>query len=123
MPKFPTASTAFHALELGFRTIYLENCSRGIESDAIQKTHDRVRSEHGVVIHSSEAKPMVQGRDRRVELGYSLAIQCRKKIGLYPPKNKNSRYNPPPPSLDAGQPSTDQEDHINSGNNAVAASA
>jgi len=103
------ASTAFHALELGFRTVYLENCSRGIEEEAIQNTFDRVRRENGVVIHSSEAKAMVQGRDRRVELGYSLAIQCRKKIGLYPPKNKNSRYNPPPPSLDAGQESTDKE--------------
>lgn len=119
------ASTAFHALELGFRTIYLENCSRGIEAEAIKKTHERVRNEHGVVIHSSEAKPMVQGRDRRVELGYSLALECRKKIGLYPPKNKNSRFNPAPPSLDAAQaPSTEEPNkHLNSENNTVKASA
>ena len=42
---------------------------------------------------------MVQGRDRRVELGYQLAIECRKMIGLYPPKNKNSKYNPPPKEI------------------------
>ncbi len=35
---------------------------------------------------------MVQGRDRRLELGYQLAIQCRKKL-VYPLKNKNSKFN------------------------------
>ena len=35
---------------------------------------------------------MVQGRDRRVELGYFLALLCRKSI-FYPPKNKNSKFN------------------------------
>lgn len=51
---------------------------------------------------------MVQGRDRRVELGYQWAIEIRKNI-IYPPKNKNSKYNPAPPgvspntSVDPGQ--------------------
>jgi hypothetical protein len=35
---------------------------------------------------------MVQGRDRRVELGYYLALLCRKNI-FYPLKNKNSKHN------------------------------
>ena len=35
---------------------------------------------------------MVQGRDRRPELGYKMAVECRKMIS-YPAKNKNSRYN------------------------------
>ena len=35
---------------------------------------------------------MVQGRDRRPELGHKLAIECRKSI-VYPIKNKNSKYN------------------------------
>ncbi len=35
---------------------------------------------------------MVQGRDRRVELGFQLALNCRKRI-FYPEKNKNSRFN------------------------------
>ena len=48
---------------------------------------------------------MVQGRDRRVELGYQLALECRKMIGMYPLKNKNSKFNPPPPGMTAdGQP-------------------
>ena len=35
---------------------------------------------------------MVQGRDRRPELGFKLALECRKSI-VYPIKNKNSKYN------------------------------
>ena len=34
---------------------------------------------------------MVQGRDRRPELGYKLALECRKSI-IYPVKNKNSKF-------------------------------
>ena len=51
---------------------------------------------------------MVQGRDRRVELGYQWAIELRSNI-IYPPKNKNSKYNPvlpevsPNASADANQ--------------------
>jgi hypothetical protein len=33
---------------------------------------------------------MVQGRDRRPELGYKLALECRANIN-YPMKNKNSK--------------------------------
>ena len=33
---------------------------------------------------------MVQGRDRRPELGYKLALECRRNIN-YPMKNKNSK--------------------------------
>ena len=40
------------------------------------------------MVESGEVKPMVQGRDRRVELGHYLALMCRKSI-FYPPKNKN----------------------------------
>ena len=39
-----------------------------------------------------------QGRDRRVELGYQWAIELRKNI-IYPPKNKNSKYNPVLPEV------------------------
>ena len=49
-----------------------------------------------------QVKAMVQGRDRRVNLGYQLALECRKRIGIYPPKNKNSKYNPLPKALQEG---------------------
>ncbi|XP_059081883.1 nicotinamidase-like isoform X1 [Tigriopus californicus] len=87
------ASTAFHAQELGFRTILIDDCSRGIDMEAINEAKAQIIEDHGLVVNSSEVKALVQGRDRRLELGYAWAIQCRKNI-LYPPKNRNSRYNP-----------------------------
>jgi len=38
---------------------------------------------------------MVQGKDRRPELGYKMALMCRDAI-TYPAKNKNSKYNDVP---------------------------
>lgn len=78
---------------------------------------------------------MVQGRDRRVELGYFLALQCRKQI-IYPLKNKNSRFNKVPAALGQkdgnasgntaggdGQPVENDDNTSNSNHNAVKASA
>jgi hypothetical protein len=48
-------STANHAQELGFRTVFLEDCSRGIDPSDIKDTLDRVRASHGVVVNSNEA--------------------------------------------------------------------
>ena len=85
----------------------IDDCSRGISDDNIKDTFDKVRSSHGCVVDSSEVtskkvikkielliqvKAMVQGRDRRPELGYKLALECRKNI-IYPIKNKNSKFN------------------------------
>ena len=39
-----------------------------------------------------KVKAMVQGKDRRPELGWKLALECRKTI-QYPAKNKNSKFN------------------------------
>lgn len=86
------ASTAFHALELGFRTVVVEDACRGIRTENINATFAKVRAEYGCVVQSQEVKAMVQGRDRRPELGYKLALECRGAI-VYPAKNKNSKYN------------------------------
>ena len=100
------ASTAFHALELGFRTSLVEDASRGIDKENISQTFDRIVEESGCVVNSKaviipallvilpflKVKAMVQGKDRRPELGWKLAVECRKKIS-YPAKNKNSKFN------------------------------
>ena len=49
-----TASTSFHGQELGFRTALIDDCSRGIQTDAIRNTIEKVRSNHGVVVQSDE---------------------------------------------------------------------
>ena len=46
------ASTAFHALELGFRTSLVEDASRGIDNENISQTLDRIVEENGCVVNS-----------------------------------------------------------------------
>ena len=94
------ASTAYHAQELGFRTVLIDDASKGINHDGIKGTIEKIKANHGCVVDSTEVKAMVQGRDRRVELGYQLAIACRTQIvnmpGTgYPLKNRNAKYNIP----------------------------
>ena len=49
-----SASTAFHAQELGFRTILVDDCSRGINMKDIEATKEKIKENNGCVIHSSE---------------------------------------------------------------------
>ncbi len=65
---------------------------------------------------------MVQGRDRRVELGYAWAVEARKGI-IYPPKNKNSKYNPAPPSSVEGGGSAPANNESTEGKKEITASA
>ena len=48
------ASTAFHANELGFRTILIDDCSRGIKEENINNTFDKLKTEFACVVQSSE---------------------------------------------------------------------
>jgi len=72
--------------------ILIDDASRGIDPNTIDKTKNGIKENNGIIVNSSEVKALVQGRDRRVELGYQWALQCRKMI-VYPMKNKNSRHN------------------------------
>ena len=60
IPKIISASTAFHALELGFRTILIDDCSRGIDEKNIEAAYEKIQSWHGLVIQSNEVKNMVK---------------------------------------------------------------
>ena len=57
-----TGFTALDALELGFRTILLEDCSRGIAPDPIKETLERIKKEGGLIINSSEVITYIQIR-------------------------------------------------------------
>ena len=60
---------------------------------------------------SGQVKAMVQGRDRRPELGYKLAVECRSKMS-YPAKNKKSRrYNNLPANTDTSQDTVNESNH------------
>ena len=50
----PTGATALHAQELGFRTILIDDCSRGIRMDDIKSTIQKIKDNHGLIVQSSE---------------------------------------------------------------------
>lgn len=70
-------ATAIDALAIGYRTILLDDCSRGVDLLDIEKTKNTVTKNSGVIVSSSEVKAMVEGRDRRPELGYKLAMELK----------------------------------------------
>ena len=53
-PSSLLASTVFHSLELGFRTILIDDCSRGIDGADIDRTFEKIREQNGLVVQSSE---------------------------------------------------------------------
>ncbi|KAL3290183.1 hypothetical protein HHI36_023543 [Cryptolaemus montrouzieri] len=70
-------ATAVDALAIGYRTILLDDCSRGVDLKDIEKTKNTVIKNNGIIINSDQVKAMVEGRDRRPELGYKLAMELK----------------------------------------------
>ncbi|XP_028048425.1 uncharacterized protein LOC105837561 [Monomorium pharaonis] len=75
-------ATAVDALTSGYRTILIDDCSRGVDLVDIEKTKATVIASNGVIVNSSQVKAMVEGRDRRPELGYKLALEIKQKLSL-----------------------------------------
>ena len=65
------------SLASGYRTVLIEDASRGVDLIDIEKTREQIISSHGVIVDSSEVKAMVEGRDRRPELGFKLALELQ----------------------------------------------
>ncbi|XP_017781663.1 PREDICTED: pyrazinamidase/nicotinamidase [Nicrophorus vespilloides] len=75
-------ATAVDALAIGYRTILLDDCSRGVDLLDIEKTKNTVIKNDGVIVNSDQVKAMVEGRDRRPELGYKLAMELKANLML-----------------------------------------
>ena len=71
--------TSNDAQDLGYRTILIEDASKGIFPDGISKTKDSIKAKNGLVINANDVKDIVQGLNRPVELGYAKALQCKTK--------------------------------------------
>ncbi|KAI4458219.1 pyrazinamidase/nicotinamidase [Holotrichia oblita] len=69
--------TAMDALNLGYRTILIDDCIRGRDPHSTHVTKQSVLEQNGVIVNSNQVKGMVEGRDRRPELAYSLALRLR----------------------------------------------
>lgn len=72
-------ASAIDALSIGYRTILIDDCCRGVDLDDIERTRSNVLESHGVCVKSDEVKAMVEGRDRRPELGIKLALELKSK--------------------------------------------
>ncbi|XP_066999807.1 uncharacterized protein Naam [Anabrus simplex] len=70
-------ATAADSLASGYRTILIDDCCRGVDLHDIEKTKNNVTSNNGVIVDSSQVRAMVEGRDRRPELGYKLALELK----------------------------------------------
>lgn len=77
--KSVVASTAKDAIASGYRTVLLDDCCRGVDLLDIEKTKNHIRENHGLVVDSSQVRDMVEGNDRRPELGLKLALELQNK--------------------------------------------
>lgn len=96
-----SGATAADALSIGYRTIVIDDCCRGVDLNDIEKTKNDFIKNHGVIVQSNEViknkisllynfiitkyfifqiKAMVEGCDRRPELGYKLALEIEKSM-------------------------------------------
>lgn len=55
---FVGATTA-DALSIGFRTILIDDCCRGVELVDIEKTKNSVIANHGVIVTSSQVRAII----------------------------------------------------------------
>lgn len=90
-------ATAIDALSAGYRTVLIDDCCRGVDLNDIESTKQTVISNNGVIVHSREIKAMVEGRDRRPELGYKLAMELKNADSDLSKNNACRRQNQPQP--------------------------
>uniref|UniRef100_A0A1B6CXZ5 nicotinamidase n=1 Tax=Clastoptera arizonana TaxID=38151 RepID=A0A1B6CXZ5_9HEMI len=72
-------ATTVDALSIGYRTIMVDDCCRGVDLIDIEKTKNNVIANRGIIVNSNQVKAMVEGRDRRPELGYKLALEIKSR--------------------------------------------
>ncbi|KAI5645901.1 isochorismatase family domain-containing protein [Phthorimaea operculella] len=55
----------------------IDDASRGVDLADIEATKATIINNNGVIVNSDEVLAMVEGRDRRPELGYKLAMELK----------------------------------------------
>ncbi|ELT95024.1 hypothetical protein CAPTEDRAFT_144642 [Capitella teleta] len=67
-------STAVHSIEHGFRTVLIDDASRGVELADINAMKQKLIKTGAVIVDSDRVADMVDATDRRPELGYQAAL-------------------------------------------------
>ena len=65
--------TAAHANEAGYRTVLVDDASRGVDLKTIERVKSNLTSNDIMILNSDSVLDMVTGRDRRPELARRLA--------------------------------------------------
>lgn len=73
------ASTALHAVEIGYGTVIVDDASCGTAASATEATKESLRAQHCIVLKSPQVKPLVCGEVRPLELGLQLAAAVSAK--------------------------------------------
>lgn len=66
-------STTSDAVSLGFRTALVEDATLGIDPKSISENRRKLTERNTIFVKSLEVKDMVEGKDRRLEMGLILA--------------------------------------------------
>ncbi|CAH0545751.1 unnamed protein product [Brassicogethes aeneus] len=66
-------STALDSMALGFRTILIEDCCKGVTEQGMAEMKNKILSGNGIVVSSKEVNKLLDGSVKRPELGYFLA--------------------------------------------------
>ncbi|VVD00286.1 unnamed protein product [Leptidea sinapis] len=72
-----TSATIADALSIGYRAVLVEDASRGVDVTDMERTKSTILNNHGLIVNSDNVLAMVEGRDRRPELGYKLAMELK----------------------------------------------
>jgi len=76
------AATAQHALDIGYRTVMVDDACRGVAQEEIAATRRSVEEQSGLVVMSDKVKSLASGRDRPPALGLKLASELAKELQL-----------------------------------------
>nr|XP_022905832.1 nicotinamidase-like [Onthophagus taurus] len=82
-------ATCLDSLSLGYRTVMVEDCCKVMNPLAVEKAKQDVINKNGVIAQSADVKNMTEGKDRRPEMGYVLAIRLRDYF-----KNRETKTEP-----------------------------
>jgi exosome complex component RRP4 len=67
-------ATAADALAIGYRTVLIDDCSRGVDLKDIEKTKNTVTSNNGVIVDSSQVSFLTQCRELCISLQNVLSL-------------------------------------------------
>ncbi|XP_013775868.1 uncharacterized protein LOC106460685 [Limulus polyphemus] len=70
--------TAIDAVEYGYRTVVVEDATRGVCPKGIAATREKLVSHNCVIVTHDKVQDMVKGLDRRPELAYQTAMALTK---------------------------------------------